>query len=98
MHIPVAHSRNEYLSQMRYNTSPIAFFSINLSRDYSAKITQPLEYFSFCSCSGCFGAASEDEDALYLEVEDIMCDQGIISTEINWEIKSRTSAIAVSAT
>lgn len=42
-------------------------------------------------------ADDSDGNVLYLEVEDIMCDQGIISAEFNVDFQSQTSAIALSA-
>lgn len=38
-----------------------------------------------------------EDDVLYMEVEDIMCDQGIISAELNVDFQSKSSTIALSA-
>lgn len=39
-----------------------------------------------------------DEDPLYTEVEDIMCDQGIITAELNMDIQTATSTNNISVT
>lgn len=38
------------------------------------------------------------ENVMYMEVEDIMCDQGILSMELSVDFQNQSSAIAVSAT
>lgn len=42
--------------------------------------------------------AADDGDVLYMEVEDIMCDQGIISAELNVDFQSESSKSALSTT